>query len=421
MNMALLSIIIMIVIAGLMFVDKIPMTTIALLGAIICCALGMYEFSDIFSGLGSSTAVLMFALSIIGAAMYRSGLANHIANFILKYTGNSEKGVIAGIMLVATLLSSISSNTAVVLMMIPLVTTISQKSNISLKKTMYPLGLGAGIGGACTLIGTTANVAGNTVLEDAGLTQMGFWDLAYIGIPLVICSFAFMLIAGYKLLPGEEKEAAAGDTSKLRKIEIVEGDRFHTILTAVIVIISIIAMMISTSLLYVSSLIGAVLLILTGCISEKDALKSIDWNMILLISCFSVISSSISNSGGGELIANGFVNLVGQNANAYIICTLLFIITCLITHFMSNVVTVMLMGPIAIHMAEGLGVNPITMVIIVVVASNACFATPLGSPYFTMLMPVAGYKFKDYVKAGMPYVLINLALAVMIIPMIWKF
>lgn len=420
MNMAVLSIIIMIVIAGLMFVDKIPMTTVALLGAIVCCALGMYEFSDIFSGLGSSTAVLMFALSIIGAAMYRSGLANHIANFILKYTGNSEKGVIAGIMLVATLLSSISSNTAVVLMMIPLVTTISQKANISLKKTMYPLGLGAGIGGACTLIGTTANVAGNTVLEDAGLTQMGFWDLAWIGVPLVICSFAFMLTAGYKLLPNDS-DGTKGDAAKLRKIEIVEGDRFHTILTAVIVTISIIAMMISTSLLYVSSLIGAVLLVLTGCISEKDALKSVDWNMILLISCFSVISSSISNSGGGELIANGFVNLVGENANAYVICTLLFVITCLITHFMSNVVTVMLMGPIAIHMAEGLGVNPVTMVLIVVVAANACFATPLGSPYFTMLMPVAGYKFKDYVKAGMPYVLINLALAVIIIPLVWKF
>ena len=418
MSTAILSILILVVVAGLMFFDKIPMTTIAILGALVCCALGMYEFSDIFSELGGTTIVLMFGLSIIGAAMYRSGLANLLAAGILRLTGKSEPGVILGILLVSAILSAVSSNTAVVLMMIPLVKGLSKEANISLKRTMYPLAIGAGAGGACTLIGATSNVAGNAVLGTAGLPLMGFWDLGWIGIPFTIVSFIFMLTLGMKLLP--KAEGYDGDPSEDFSVK-VNTSKPKMILTAVIVVLSIVAMMISSSALFVASLVGAVLLMLTGCITEQAAFGAIEWKMFLLIVGFGVISSSISNSGGGDLIANGFVSLVGTNASPILVCAVLFLLTSLITHFMSNVVTIMLMGPIAIHIAEGLGVNPVAMVITAIVACNACYATPLGSPYFTILMPVAGYKFKDYVRMGLPFVLINFIIAVVIVPLVWKF
>lgn len=418
MSTAVLSILVLAVVAGLMFFNKMPMTTIAILGALVCCALGMYEFSDIFSELGGTTIVLMIGLSIIGTAMYRSGLANKIASGILKLTGKSERGVVLGILLVSALLSSISSNTAVVLMMIPLVKGLSREANISLKRTIYPLALGAGVGGACTLIGATSNIAGNTVLSDAGLPLMGFWDLGWIGIPLTVVSILFMITVGMRLLP--KAEGYDGDPNETVPTA-AQTSKFKMILTAVIVGLSVVAMMISTSALFVASLVGAVLLILTGCISEKEAFGAIEWKMFLLIVGFSVISTSISNSGGGDLIANGFVKLVGASANPILICAALFLLTSLITHFMSNIVTVMLMGPIAVHIALGLGVNPVAMVITAIVAANACFATPLGSPYFTVLLPVANYKFKDFVRAGLPYVLINMILTVAIVPLVWKF
>lgn len=418
--MAVLSLVILFVVVVLMFFKKVPMTTVALTGAIVCCALGMYDFADIFSELGSSTVVLMFSLSIIGAAMFYSGLASAIASFILRFTGKSERGVIAGIVIVSMVLSAFSSNTAVVLMMIPMVKAISEEMNLSLKRTMYPLGIGAGLGGMCTLIGTTSNVSGNTVLAEAELETMGFWDVGVVGIPVAVVGFIYMLTLGMRTLPKTEGYREFESTA-MRQNSSAGFSKKKMLITGIIAGLSFLAMMISTSFLFVAGLLGAVLLILTGCVSEKQAFGSVDWNVIILIVSFGVISSSISNSGGGELIANGFVNIVGQNANPYVVCAALFLLTAVFTSFMSNVVAVVMLGPIAIHIAQGLMVNPLSMVMIVIIAANACFATPLGSPYFTMLMPIADYKFSDYVKMGLPFVLINFVIAVIIIPLVWQF
>lgn len=417
--MDILSLVIMLVIVVLMLLDKFPATTLALTGAVVCCALGMYDFASILSEIGSTTAVLIISLSILGAALFYSGLAKKIAAFILKFTGKNEKGIIAGIMVASILLSAISSNTAVVLMMIPLVKCISQEADISIKRTMLPLAIGAGLGGGCTLIGGTSNVSGNQVLADAGLPTMGFWSLGAVGIPVAIIGIILILTIGMKLLPKVEGgyDGEKMDTSVME----TKGDKRRMIMTAVITILSVIAMMISTSALFVVALIGAILLIMTGCVSEKEAFSAVDIKMLILIASFGVISASITNTGGDKLIANAFIGLVGENASPYLICALLFIISALLTQFMSNIVAIVMMGPIAINIATVLGVNPVAMVMTVIVAGNACFATPFGSPYLTMLMPIAQYKFKDYVRIGLPMVILYFIVAVTVIPMVWAF
>lgn len=416
--MDVLSLVILLVVVVLMLMDKIPATTLALCGAVLCCALGMSDFAEILSGIGSTTAVLIISLGILGTALFRSGLAQKIASFILKFTGSSERGIIAGILAVSIILSAISSNTAVVLMMIPLVKSISQEANISLKRTMFPLAIGAGLGGGCTLIGGSSNVSGNQVLADAGLPTMGFWDLGAVGLPVAIFSILFILTVWMKFLPANEGYTG----EKMAPISTEgHGDKRRMIITGVITVLTVVAMMVSTSALFVAGLVGAILLILTGCVSEKEAFASADIKLLILIASFGVISESISNSGGDLLIANGFVKLVGENASPVMVCALLFIVTSVLTQFLSNIVAIVMMGPISITIATALGFNPVSMVMTVIIAGNACFATPFGSPYLTMLMPVADYKFKDYVKMGLPFVLIYLVMSVIIIPMVWPF
>ena len=418
MNPAIVSLLILLGIVVLMLIDKIPTTTLALSGAVLCCLLGMYNFADILTGIGTTTAVLILSLTIIGTALFRSGLAQKMAASALKLTGRSERGIIIGILVVSILLSAISSNTAVVLMMIPMVKCLSQEANISLKRTMFPLAIGAGLGGGCTLIGGTSNVSGNQVLADAGLPTMGFWDLGFVGIPVAILSVVFLLTIGTRFMPrAESYEGEAADTSVLN----VETNRKRMIITAVITILSIAAMMISTSALFAIGLIGALLLILTGCVSEKDAFASVDVKLLILISSFGVISQSISNTGGDQLIADWFLNTVGGNASPLLVCAFLFLITAVMTQFLSNVVAIVMMGPIAITIATALSVSPVAMVMTVIIAGNACYATPFGSPYLTMLMPIAKYKFIDYVKMGLPYVLITFLVSIVAIPLIWPF
>ena len=416
---AVLSLVILLVIVILMLFDKIPATTLALTGAVICCALGMYSFGEILSGIGSSTAVLIISLSILGAALFYSGLAHRIATFILKFTGRSERGIIAGILIASIVLSAISSNTAVVLMMIPLVKCLSQEADISIKRTLFPLAIGAGLGGGCTLIGGTSNITGNQVLTDASLPTMGFWTLGAVGIPVAILSVLIILTIGMKLLPKVE----GGYEGEQMDVSVMEssGDKKRMILTGVITVLAVIAMMISTEALFVVALVGALLVILTGCVSEKEAFGAVDIKMLILIASFGVISGSISNTGGDQLIADAFIKVVGTEASPYLICASLFLVTAFMTQFLSNIVAILMMGPIAINIAGVLGVNPFAMVMTVIIAGNACFATPFGSPYMTMLMPIAGYKFKDYVRMGLPYVLLYGVASVLIIPLVWPF
>ena len=418
---AVLSLVILLVVVVLMLIDKvkIPATTLALTAAVLCCALGMSSFSEILKNIGSSTAVLIISLSILGAALFHSGLAKKIASGILKVTGRSEKGVILGILLASILLSAISSNTAVVLMMIPLVKCISQELNITLKRTMFPLAIGAGLGGGCTLIGGTSNVSGNQILIDAGLPSMGFWTLGAVGIPVAVISVILIILLRDKLMPKDE----GGYEGEEMDMSVMEssGDKRRMVVTGVITVLAVIAMMISTSALFVVALVGALLVIITGCVSEKEAFAAVDIKLLILIASFGVISESISNTGGDKLIADAFIKVIGTNASPVVICAALFFVTALLTQFLSNIVAIMMMGPIAINIAGVLGVNPLAMVLTVIIAGNACFATPFGSPYLTIMMPTAGYKFKDFVRMGLPFVIIYWIASVLIIPVVWPF
>lgn len=422
MGTDVLSLLVLLAVVVLMFFDKIPSTIVALLGALVCCLMGLYEPAEILSGIGSSTAVLIIGLTIIGEAFFRSGLAQKFSNRMLKLTGNTERGLIFGILLTSTILSAFASNTAIVITLIPIVRALSKEANVSLKRTMYPLSAGAALGGGLTLIGGNSNIAGNQVLINGGLPQMNFFTLGAVGLPVAIIGIVYFMTLGVKLLPKDEGyvefERSAGFDDKIAK---VTTSRRKMILSGIIIGLSVIAMMISTTALFIVALIGAALLILTGCLTEKEAFNSVDLKLLVLISSFSVISESIVNAGGDKLIANAFISVVGNNANPWLICLALFLLTSLLTHFLSNIVAISLMGPIAIMLAGTLGVNPVAMVITTIVAGNCCYATPLGSPYFTIMMPVANYKFKDFVRMGLPLVVINCVVAVLILPLIFHF
>jgi anion transporter len=352
--------------------------------------------------------------------MFQTGLVNIISTKMLKLTGTSERGVIIGVLIVSAILSTISSNTAVVLALIPLVQGLCKKANMSTSKVMYPLSVGCAFGGAVTLIGTTSNVAGNQVLNDFELPIMGFFSIAWVGIPLTIAGFIWMLTFGIKLLPkksgydGDGQYSASGEDEKVRS-------KPKLIITSVIIIITLVIMIAKPNLLSVTSFIAAIVLILTGCISEKAAIASLDMRLFLIVAGFTCITQSITSSGGGKIIGDWVISVIGEQGNPYVVTSVIFLVSVLMTAFLNNTGTVLLMGPIAVHIANSIGVNPVTLVIIVVIAANACFATPVGAPAFTLVLGPGHYKFKDYVRMGLPLIAINFIVAVIVIPLVWRF
>lgn len=420
MSPDILSIVIILGVVIVMLSEKLPITVTALIGALICGFAGLVPISSLFSTMGSSTAMLMIGLGIIGEAFFKTGLGHKVSVSILNRIGKNEWGIYLSTMLLGCFLSSVSNNTAVVITLMPLVKSLCKEMDISVGRMLYPLTAAASFGSALTLIGTTSNITGNTVLEAAGLPTMGFFDVAWVGVPLTILGFLWMLTLGRKTLPvNTGYRSEPGEVIDLQK----GGDPNKMKITAVVSVITLVIMMLQPSWmpLNAAALIGGIVLIVTGCISEKDAWQAAGMGTLLLITGLMAISSAVTQSGGGALIAEWVVAILGGNTNPYVLTIVLGVICTVLTSFLSNTAAVALMGPVAISIANSIGVNPVAMVMVVVITCNACFATPIGGVAFTVIVKPGNYRFKDFVRMGLPLTIINLLVAIAVIPLVWKF
>lgn len=124
----------------------------------------------------------------------------------------------------------------------------------------------------------------------------------------------------------------------------------------------------------------------------------------------------METSGAGQLIADTTLNVLGDKATVFVVLGIIIVLSVILTNIMSNIATGTMMFPIVIALANGMGVNPTTFVIAVVIACQCAFATPVGTPCVTQTM-VGGYKFMDYVKIGLPLNIITTVAAVFLIPL----
>ena len=162
-------------------------------------------------------------------------------------------------------------------------------------------------------------------------------------------------------------------------------------------------------------------LVLTGVISEKDALKSIDLKVVFLFGGSLTLAKALDTTGAGELIADKIVGLLGADPSPILLLLVIFIVTCVLTNFMSNTATTALMIPIAVSLANNLGADPRAVVIATVIAGSCAYATPIGMPANTMVVGLGGYKFKDYVKSGLPLILVSFVICMILLPILFPF
>ena len=166
----------------------------------------------------------------------------------------------------------------------------------------------------------------------------------------------------------------------------------------------------------ISACIGAIILVLVGVLSEKEALASIDLKVVFLFGGSLTLAKALDTTGAGELIG-----LLGADPNPIVLLLVIFIVTCALTNFMSNTATTALMIPIAVSLANNLGADPRAVVIATVIAGSCAYATPIGMPANTMVVGLGGYKFKDYVKSGLPLILVSFVICMILLPVLFPF
>ena len=257
-------------------------------------------------------------------------------------------------------------------------------------------------------------------MEDMG-KAFGFFEYAKVGLPILIAGTIFFALFGYKLLP-EHKGGEDGIYDETKDFGHVP--KWKQNLSLIILVLTLIGMIFEKQIgikLCVIGAAGALALILTGVISEKDALKSIDLKTIFLFGGTLSLASALEETGAGEMIADKVIGLLGANPSPYLLTFVVFMLCCVLTNFMSNTATTALMIPIAVSLANSLGADPRSVVIATVIAGSCAYATPIGMPANTMVVGLGGYKFKDYVKSGLPLILVSFAICMILLPILFPF
>ena len=138
-----------------------------------------------------------------------------------------------------------------------------------------------------------------------------------------------------------------------------------------------------------------------------------------MIAGMTTVANAVSNSGLGEMIADTILNLCGGNQNPIVIIAVLLLVTAFLTQFLSNNATVLIMAPIGIALAKSMGIEPYAFVMATFVGCLSCFCTPMATPALAYVMEPGGYKYKDFLKAGLLMQVIYFIVGLIVIPLVW--
>lgn len=421
MSQAVITLIILAVMVVLFVTEKLPLGLVSMAGAILLGCLGIIGKSDVFSAFSGSTIVLLGAMMIVGQALFHTGIADLLAKSIVKLTGTSENGImIAGIM-VALILSSICSGVGVVAMMLPIIIAMSMRSGVSVSRQLIPMSFAASVGCNLTLVGAASNVSTAGLIEDMGVKFLSFFELGKVGLPLCILFLIYFLTIGKKLLtPGDSSDPEYLKEYTKRDNE-GQFDPVRGTLCIVILIALLIAMAVANSAwpMYFVAAIACVLLIGTGCISEKDAMKAVDWPTLFIVGGMSAVSKAMASSGAGDMIANAVVRLLGLNPNKLVFLFFVLLVTMILTNMMMNTSTVVLVTPLFVPVAMTLGINPVAIGVAICVAASAPFLTPVGSGTNTLIIKPGNLGFRDFFVPGIGLSIVVLIGSMILIPIFW--
>ena len=423
------TLIVLAVMAVLFVTEIIPLAITSLGGAIALGLMGIITPKVVFSGLSDSTVVLFAGMFVVGAALFYTGLAQKIGETVVSHAGTSENGLMLAIMLVTATMSAFLSNTGTTAALLPVVVGICSVAKIPASRQLMPLAFAAGIGGIITMVGTPPNIIVSGTLTKFGEQPFGFFEFAWIGIPLTIATIIFMMLIGKHLLPKHEIQDA-GDVEQEVAAEDISNDPKKQLYSGLILLGVIIAMILGDPLktyfginlpLSMVAVIGAMLCVLTGCLNEKQAYTSIDWVTIFLFAGMMPVATALDQSGAGKMIADAVIGVMGSDPSPYFATAVLFALSCIMTQFMSNTASCALLAPIGISIAQGMGADPHAVLMAIGVAASCAFGTPVGTPPNTLVLGPGQYKFTDYVKAGVPLILVCFVVSLIIIPMVWPF
>ena len=315
---------------------------------------------------------------VVGGALFETGMANKVGGVITHFA-KTEKQLIFTIMVVVGVMSGFLSNTGTAAVLIPVVIGVAAKSGFSRSRLLMPLVFAAALG-------------------------------------------LYFLTIGYKFLPNNPNSGEVGSVGEQRDYSHVP--RWKQILSLVVLIATILGMIFEKQTgisLAVAGCIGALVLVVTGVLTEKQAYKAIDSQTIFIFGGTLALAKALEMTGAGKLVADQVIGLLGNNSSPFMLLVVVFALSVVMTNFMSNTATVALLVPVSLSIAAGMGADPRAVLMATVIGSSCAYATPIGMPANMMVLSAGGYKFVDYAKSGIPLIIVSTIVSLILLPILFPF
>jgi anion transporter len=408
--------------------EKIPLAVTAMIASLAMGITGIIKFSDVYSGYASTVTMMVGGMIIVGNSLFETGLAKVLGAKLVKLPiVNNERLFLFVIVVMTSFLSAFLSNSATVAMFIPIIGAAVMRSGGKLtnKNLVMGAGLGAAMGGAGTMVGSTAQLIGQSVLmKTAGCRPLGFFELSYLVGPLCVIMAIYLVTVGYKIQQKAfDFEDPTMDPNELSAIENEGNEKmtWQMYLSGAVMLACVAGFVFKVWNVGIIALVGCAILMGTKCIDFKKSMRDLDWNTLVILSAAQGFAKGLDVSGGGRVIANFILNVFGgQDASAYALLVVAVILSTVLTNFMSNTAVVAMLAPIFVPLALALHVSPETFVIGVIIGASTALATPIGTPCVTQTL-VAGYRYMDYVKVGLPINIILTIVTCILLPIIYGF
>lgn len=381
---------------------------------------GVLNIKQAFAGFIDTNVILFVAMFIVGGALFETGMANKVGGVITRFA-KTEKQLIFTIMVVVGLMSGVLFNTGTAAVLIPVVIGVAAKSGFSRSRLLMPLVFAAALGGNLSLIGAPGNLIAQSALQNIG-GGFGFFEYAKIGLPMLICGILYFLTIGYRFLPNNATGGEVGSVGEQRDYSHVP--QWKQRLSLVVLIATILGMIFEKKIgvsLAVTGCIGALVLVVSGVLTEKQAYKAIDSQTIFIFGGTLALAKALEMTGAGKLVADYVIGMLGQNSSPFMLLIAVFALSVVMTNFMSNTATTALLVPVSLSIAAGMGADPRAVLMATVIGGSCAYATPIGMPANMMVLSAGGYKFVDYAKAGIPLIIVSTIVSLILLPILFPF
>ncbi|HEX6071392.1 MAG TPA: SLC13 family permease [Sphingomicrobium sp.] len=430
----LVTLAVLVVVIAALILDKARADVVALCGAAVLLITGAVRPVEVQGAFASPAIIALASLFVIAYAMELSGLLDAAIHKGVVLCHRIGKGGIWLLIGLCGTASAFLNNTPIVVLSAPVVRDVAKALELPPKRFLMPLSYAAVLGGCCTLIGTSTNLLVNDMAVVAGQPRFSMFEITPVGVAVAVVGGLYLLLFSQRLMgrsaakapqepPLADAEAglagaqigsivAFSSTPKLQP--------FKAWLSAGIFVAVIAAATFNLAPIAACAFAGAVLLIVLRVITADEAYHGLRPDILMLIAGMVVLGIGLEETGLADEATRAMIgSLTGVPPIVALIG--LYGATLFLTELLSNATVAVLVSPVAVALAQALGVSPRPFLVAVMIAGSAAFATPFGYQTNVLVYQMGGYSYGDFLKVGLPLNVITWVTAIVVIQAYFPF